>query len=209
MTTVVPSPASPVWGCVLIGGRSRRMGSRPKHLIRQEGCSWAERTVAVLLQTVEQVVIAGQGVLPTSLTALPRVADIAGLGGPLAGILAAFRAYPGVSWLVTACDQPDIEEEALRWLLACRQAGILAVMPDLHNDGRIEPLLAYYDQQCGHLLEEMAASGQRRMSSLRHATCVITPQPPEIIRPCWRNINTPEDLAAHPAAMLCSFPEAC
>jgi len=209
MTTIAPLPGGPVWGCVLIGGRSRRMGSRPKHLIHQGGYSWAERTVGVLLHAVEQVVIAGQGVLPSSLAALPRVADIAGLGGPLAGILAVFRAYPGVSWLVTACDQPDIEEEALRWLLACRQPGILAVLPDLNNDGRIEPLLAYYDQHCCHLLEEMATSGQRRMSSLRHAAGVITPQPPTNIRPCWRNINTPEDLAAHPAAMLCTFPEAC
>ena len=85
------------------------------------------------------------------------------------GILAAFRAHPGVSWLVAACDLPDMEIDALRWLLAFRAPGVVAVMPDLAGDGRIEPLLAYYDDSCAHLLEAMAARGQRRMNRLRAA----------------------------------------
>ena len=44
MIATMPADNGPVWGCVLIGGRSRRMG-RPKHLIEAGGCSWLERTV--------------------------------------------------------------------------------------------------------------------------------------------------------------------
>ena len=185
--------SSPVWGCVLIGGKSSRMG-RPKHLIYQEDRTWIERTVALLRLCVEQVVIAGSGSLPPSLAGVPRVDDIFGLEGPLTGILAAFRRYPDVSWLVAACDLPDLEEGALQWLLASRAAGALAVLPDLAGDGRVEPLLAYYDRQCHSLLETMAASGQRRMQWLRQATGVITPQPPLALRPSWRNVNTPQEL---------------
>ena len=74
---------APVWGCVLIGGRSSRMGV-PKHLLEQNGRTWIERTVAILRQQVEQVVIAGSGDLPAVLANLPRVDDVSGLGGPLA-----------------------------------------------------------------------------------------------------------------------------
>jgi len=185
--------ADPVWGCVLIGGKSRRMG-RPKHLLPQEGCTWLERTVALLRTKVEQVVIAGAGHVPASLAGERRVDDVPGLGGPLAGILAAFRRYPQVSWLVAACDLPDMEAAALQWLLDCRGPGVLAVMPDLAADGRIEPLLAYYDRRCRPLLEEMAVSGQQRMNRLREAEGVITPQPPLFLRTSWRNVNTPQDL---------------
>ena len=193
MTVTRCMMADPVWGCVLIGGKSRRMG-QPKHLLHQDGQTWIERTVALLRSRVEQVVVAGSGHLPASLAGVRRVGDVAGLGGPLAGILAAFRLYPEVSWLVAACDLPDMEEEALRWLLAHRGPGVLAVLPDLADDGRIEPLLAYYDRACRPLLEAMAASGQRRMQWLREVEGVLTPQPPLVLRASWRNVNTPQDL---------------
>lgn len=172
---------------------------KPKHLLEQNGLSWIERTVAMLQQKVEQVVIAGSGMLPSTLADLPRVEDIQGLAGPIAGIVAAFRKYPGVSWLMVACDLPDMEGAALQWLLDCRQPGVLAIMPELAGDGRVEPLLAYYDQACGSLLEEMVVKGYRRMSRLQDAPGVITPQPPSHLRTCWRNVNTPKELGRTPA----------
>lgn len=185
--------ATPVWGCVLIGGKSRRMG-RPKHLLEQDGQTWIERSVNLLGTMVEQVVIAGSGDLPVALAAIPRVDDIRGIGGPLAGMLAVFRCYPDVSWLMAACDLPDMDALALQWLLKHRRPGILAVMPDLVADGRLEPLLAYYDRQCRPLLEAMAASGQHRLSQLGTFQGVLTPQPPPSLRHCWRNVNTPQEL---------------
>jgi molybdopterin-guanine dinucleotide biosynthesis protein A len=191
---------APVWGCVLIGGRSRRMGA-PKHLLDENGLAWIEQTVAILRQKVERVVICGAGEVPASLADVARVDDIVGLSGPLAGILAAFRGYPQVSWLVAACDLPDMEGAALQWLLDCRRPGVLAVMPELAGDGRIEPLLAYYDRACRPLLEEMATAGYRRMNRLQAASGVITPQPPLNLRSCWRNVNTPDDLGHYPAVV--------
>ena len=171
---------------------------RPKHLIEAGGCSWLERTVLLLGQCVERVVIVGPGEVPSALAATERLADAEGAAGPLAGILAAFRAHPGVSWLVAACDLPDMEVGALEWLLACRAPGVVAVLPDLAGDGRIEPLLAYYDDSCAHLLEAMAARGQRRMNRLRTTTGVVTPQPPAHLRGSWRYVNTPEELGVGP-----------
>ena len=184
---------SPVWGCVLVGGKSSRMGW-PKHLLQRDGQTWIERTITLLRLRTEQVIIAGTGSLPPVLAGVPCVDDIPGLEGPLAGILSAFRHYPDVSWLMAACDLPDLEEGALWWLLEHRASGVLAILPDLANDGRVEPLLAYYDRQCRPLLETMAATGQMRMQWLRQAAGVMTPQPPAVLRSSWRNVNTPEEL---------------
>jgi molybdopterin-guanine dinucleotide biosynthesis protein A len=188
-----PEGEVPVWGCVLIGGRSTRMGT-PKHLLRRDGLTWLELIVHQLQGQVEQVVLVGQGEIPASLARLPVVVDAPGLQGPLAGVLAVFRYQPGVSWLVTACDLPCLERAALAWLLGGRGPGVRAVLPDLMGRGQIEPLLAYYDCSCRDLLEELAAGGQNRLSGLAGRPGIVTPQPPGHLQGSWRNLNCPEDI---------------
>ncbi|BCO09839.1 molybdenum cofactor guanylyltransferase [Desulfolithobacter dissulfuricans] len=183
----------PVWGCVLIGGRSSRMG-QPKHLIKKDGATWVERTVWLLEKCVDQVVISGRGDLPQSLAHLPRIPDAPGLAGPLAGVLSVLRWQPAVSWLITACDQPAIRPEALQWLLDQRCPGTRAILPDLEQDGRVEPLLALYDFRCRPLLEELALGGSLRISMLAGVPGIVTPSPPPALHSCWRNVNTPDEL---------------
>lgn len=184
----------PVWGCVLIGGRSRRMG-RPKHLIEENSITWIESVVGKLEKRVDQVVLSGLGELPASLKRLPRIPDVPGLAGPLAGILSIVRWHSQASWLVAACDLPGIEDEALAWLLQSRRPGIRAILPDLQGDGRVEPLLAYYDFRCLNALEELAAGGSLRISRLVGQAGVVTPQPPVHLHGSWRNVNTLDELA--------------
>ncbi len=185
--------AAPVWGCVLIGGRSRRMG-RPKHLLRQEGRTWLEGLVAKLREKVDRVVISGRGEIPASLVDVPCIPDAPGLAGPLAGVLSVLRWQPYVSWLVTACDQPCLQPEALDWLLAGRSPGVRAILPDLRGDGRPEPLLAYYDFRCRDDLEDIAASGRLRLGSLSGRPAVLLPRPPAHLHQSWRNINLPAEI---------------
>ncbi len=183
----------PVWGCVLIGGRSSRMG-RPKHLLEVDGLTWLELIAGRLRERTEQVVISGGGHIPMSLRDYPVVPDIAGMEGPLAGILAVFRRYPGVSWLVAACDMPGLTASALEWLLEQRGPGVRAVLPDLHGNGLVEPLLAYYDQSCRELLEETVAEGSPRPGRLAGKPGIRTPRPPAPLHSSWRNINSPDEL---------------
>lgn len=183
----------PVWGCVLIGGKSARMGT-PKHLLKRDGVTWLELILSRLQERTRQVVISGKGSVPDTLHDIPVVDDISGLQGPLAGILAILRRYPEKSWLVVACDMPDIEVEALDWLLGQRGPGIRAILPDLNGDGLVEPLLAYYDYTCLDILETIASGGLARPGGLVGRTGVITPQPPVSLRSSWKNINLQEDL---------------
>jgi molybdopterin-guanine dinucleotide biosynthesis protein A len=186
--------APEVWGCVLIGGASRRMG-RPKHLIGGEGDTWLERAVAKLRRRFTGVVISGRGRLPAALADLPVIEDEPGLRGPLAGILSVMRWKPDVSWVMIGCDQPEIRLEAIDWLLACRNGTVRAILPDLRGDGHVEPLLAYYDCRCREYLEEIAAGGSFRISEMKGRAGVITPSPPAALRRSWRNVNRPEELA--------------
>jgi molybdopterin-guanine dinucleotide biosynthesis protein MobB len=185
--------ATPLYACVLIGGKSTRMG-RPKHLLRKDGGTWLERTVGLLRSKAQTVAVIGEGALPETLGDLVRLADAPDARGPMAGILAAMRWAPRASWLVAACDLPALSGEALDWLLATRAPGRWATLPRLEAAGRVEPLLAHYDFRARALLEELAAGGNFRLQDLSQARAVYTPSPPAGLAEAWRNVNTPEDL---------------
>jgi glutamate dehydrogenase (NADP+)/cyclic pyranopterin phosphate synthase/molybdopterin-guanine dinucleotide biosynthesis protein A len=190
---------TPVWACVLIGGRSSRMG-RPKHLLEKEASStattWLEHTVALLQPLIgDNIALSGAGFVPECLAHLPRLPDIPEARGPLTGILAAMRWQPVVSWLLIACDMPDINTEALTWLLSRRQPGCWGTVPCLHEDGYVEPLLAHYDYRCAPLFEQLLASGSLRIGQIARQSKIETPLIPLPLRSSWHNINTPQELA--------------
>ncbi|NLZ17509.1 MAG: molybdenum cofactor guanylyltransferase [Desulfobulbaceae bacterium] len=193
-----PLNTVPLLACVLIGGKSSRMG-RPKHLLSQKGRSWLERTVAVLSPVVDEVVLAGAGNIPPTLAHITRIHDATDVQGPLAGILAALRARPEASWIILACDMPALDKEALDWLLAESRSGELAILPRLDEADatRVEPLFAWYSGKCLPYLEQMAASGNWRINQLRHIQGVHTPLPPPHLHFAWSNINTPEQLQGY------------
>jgi molybdopterin-guanine dinucleotide biosynthesis protein A len=194
MTTVSSTP--PLWGCLLIGGKSSRMG-RPKHLLPlPDGSLWLERATALARSRVAGLACVGAGEIPESLAALPKLADAAGAAGPLAGIVAAFRYQPEASWLVLACDMPLVSQAALDWLLAARQPEDWAVMPRLAPDARPQPLFAWYGPKCRPLLEKRLARGKMRLHELAAHPGVRSPLVPRAFAGAWRNINTQPELAA-------------
>jgi len=188
------SALTPVWGCVLIGGRSSRMG-RPKHLLPgSDGRTWLEHAVERLRPFVGQCVISGGGVLPEPCRDLERIADLPGVAGPLAGIGAVLRHRAWTSWLVLACDMPDVSAPAISWLLEQRRPGTVAVIPVNPLNGHSEPLFAWYDFRCLPLLDELLAGGVLRVTSLRGRPGVHQPQIPVDLGAAWRNVNRAEEL---------------
>lgn len=185
---------TPLYGCVLIGGKSRRMGE-PKHLIRTEGATWLERTVKMLRKATAEVLIAGEGEMPDGLRGEVRLHDVPDAEGPMAGVLAAMRWHPNASWLVAACDLPEASAEALQWLLSMRRPGAWIVMPKVLEESKeVQPLLAWYDFRSRFLLERAARSGAFSLLRLADHDRVITPEPSKEIRGAWKNINTKDDL---------------
>jgi len=185
---------TPVWGCILIGGKSSRMG-QPKHLLTDDfGKTWLEHIVDILKPSVDGIAISGDGALPDSLTGMPRLVDIPGVVGPLTGILAASRWLPQVSWLLVACDMPYISAETVEWLLSHRRPGDWGCVPRMREASHFEPLFALYDPRATVLFERQALSGDMRMSSVARHPKIKNPVIPELLRYGWENVNTPEQL---------------
>lgn len=187
---------TPVWACVLIGGKSSRMG-RPKHLIAgEDGRTWLEKTIKLLQPSVAGIAVSGKGQLPEPVADTIRLADIPGAVGPLAGILSACRWQPQVSWLVAACDMPDITAAAVQWLLAGRRAGCWGRVPRLAGSDHCEPLFAWYDCRAARLFEEQLCAGKLRIGEVAGHPRIDTPIVPEPLRLAFLNVNTPAELAA-------------
>ena len=187
---------TPVWGCILIGGRSSRMG-RPKHLLRDgQGKTWLENTIATLHPLLDGIIVSGGGMLPEAIAATARIPDIPGVVGPLTGILAAGRWQPLVSWLLVACDMPNVSVEAVNWLLAGRHPGCWGRVPKFVGNDRLEPLLAWYDFRSIHLFEEQLYTGNMRIGEAAGDMRIDHPIIPEELCYAWENVNTPEQLQA-------------
>lgn len=186
----------PVRGGVLIGGVGSRLGHSNQARPRTAG-TLLDAVVAAITPAVAEVVLLGNGPVPASQDRLPRLGDSPGYAGPLAGMLAAMRWAPGHAWLFAACDLPELEPAAARWLVDQRSPGRWAVLPDCGRG--VEPLLALYEPQARGPLEALAASGvpaPRRLAEDRKTVVLI---PPPELRRCWRNADSPEDSTEVPA----------
>jgi molybdopterin-guanine dinucleotide biosynthesis protein MobB len=181
----------PLYGCVLIGGKSSRMGS-PKHLIEKNGVSWVERTVLKLSHFCKEVVVAGNNEIPESL-GVAKIPDIPGMNGPVSGVGAALRWNPWASWLMTACDLPDIGVDAIDWLLRQREPGIWTIFPSV-ADGKVEPLFALYDFRIQGAIEKMIYSREKKIGLLKNHCKVKIVRVPENLCSSWRNVNSPGDI---------------
>jgi molybdopterin-guanine dinucleotide biosynthesis protein A len=183
----------PVFAGVLVGGESRRMG-RQKQFVEVGECTMIEHVVRSLSGEVNEVVLLGGGPVPASLEGLSRVIDADDCEGPMAGILSAMRAKPEACWVMAPCDLPLLRRAAVRWLVGSRRPGAWAVLPSL--EGFVEPLPALYEPQARALLEEAAAAGEYSLHRLTSSSRVATAEPPAVLRTCWFNANTPQELVS-------------
>jgi molybdopterin-guanine dinucleotide biosynthesis protein A len=184
---------APVYGCILIGGKSRRMG-QPKHLLTTNQKTWLARTIDQLSKVCSDIVICGRGEIPQTLPQYVQLPDPRDVKGPMAGILACMRWLPNANWLVAACDLPNLSTEALNWLLSQRTPGRWAVVPQLAGSPGLEPLLAYYDGRCRCLFEALAAQKNYCPLPVAEHARVLTPTVPHALADAWKNANTPEAL---------------
>jgi molybdopterin-guanine dinucleotide biosynthesis protein MobB len=178
----------PILGGLLVGGRSSRMG-RPKQRLVSDGRTFLQIAYDALAPHVGRLVLLGgegDG---------ERLPDVAGIGGPLAGLLAAVRWEPEAAWVVCACDLPRVTPRAVAWLLAQRRPGRWVVMPST-PDGP-QPLLAIYEPPSFAALERLAPrQGPHRLAE--HEWARPVPVPGDLIAE-WANVNRPEDLQGLPS----------
>jgi len=112
---------APLYGVVLAGGASRRMG-RDKATLEYRGRS----QVAIAFDLVARhchrafVSVRPHQTNDPARAALPQIIDEIADIGPIAGIAAAQAAHPEAAWLVVACDLPFLGDAAIARLVAAR-----------------------------------------------------------------------------------------
>jgi molybdopterin-guanine dinucleotide biosynthesis protein A len=187
---------APLYGLVLAGGRSRRMG-RDKAALAYHGEPHVRRTAALLAGVCERVFVsrradqAGEALFEGYET-IPDAFDI---GGPLNGILSALAAHPRAAFLVAACDLPFLSAEALSVLVANRDPSkLLTVFENPARENFLEPLCAIYEPgyvEQARAVMDFGLTCPTKIADALDAKRLTLRGPEEAI--FLENANTPED----------------
>ena len=180
-------------GLVLAGGRSRRMGS-DKALMTREGKSQLERAVELLQKYLPEVFVSARAEQSADeeRSRYPLVIDQYDGIGPIAGVLSAMDEDPLSSWLVLACDLPNIDGETIAKLLEFYSGQHPFVAYKSSHDGLPEPLCAIFTPACRPIIDGFVADGMvcpRKMLIRSNTLLLEQPNPAAL-----DNMNTPDDL---------------
>jgi molybdopterin-guanine dinucleotide biosynthesis protein A len=182
-----------VYGLVLAGGQSRRMG-RDKALLLRDGQSQLAHMVSLLDAVVERVFVSARSEQTgdTERSRFELIVDRYDDMGPIAGILSALQEYPEADWLVVACDLPNIDDSTLRFLLENISDNQPFTAFRSSHDGLPEPLCAVYRAGSDKLLREFVDDDMicPRKILIRSETCLLDQPNPSSLD----NVNTPDDL---------------
>ena len=185
---------APVYGLVLSGGKSKRMG-QDKALLERDGQSQLAFMMSLLEPLVERVFVSTRAEQKdeSERRQFAQIVDQYDDMGPLAGILSALDAYPDVDWLVVACDLPNIGVETIRHLLASRSSDHPFTAYVSSHDGLPEPLCAIYRSGSADTIRAFSDDSINcpRKILIRSDTHLIEQLDPASLN----NINTPDDLA--------------
>jgi molybdopterin-guanine dinucleotide biosynthesis protein A len=183
----------PVYGLVLAGGKSRRMG-RDKALLDHNGQSQLAYVAGVLDACVEKVFVSTRPdqADDEQRAQYAQIVDRYENLGPVAGILSALEEKPEVDWLVVACDLPNIDEQTIRYLLEQREGEQDFTAFTSSHDGLPEPLCAVYPSGCDSIIRQFVDEGMNcpRKILIRSETRLLDQPSPEALD----NVNTPDDL---------------
>ncbi len=138
--------SAPLFGLILAGGASTRMG-RDKAALAYHGATqlqWAFELASKFCAATFVSVRPDQRE-ETTRRAFPQIIDQQAGAGPLAGIGAALDTHPKAAWLVLACDLPFLTEQTLRHLIEHRDPTRIATAYRSAHDGLPEPLCAIWE----------------------------------------------------------------
>ncbi|UII29826.1 NTP transferase domain-containing protein [Fulvivirga ulvae] len=146
-----------LYGLVLIGGESRRMG-KDKSLISYHSTNQRKHSFDLLSHFCRYVYLSCNTNQAKSIT-LPFIEDSNNYKGPLKGILSAQEEFREVAWLVLACDMPFVDEEVLSILVKHRDPNAMATC---FYHGFPEPLCSIWEPTSYRVLIDFVNCGNFR-----------------------------------------------
>ena len=140
METTKSNTTPPLFGLLLVGGKSKRMGVDKAEIIYRENTPEWKRLHTALSNCCEQTFLCHRADQDFGEKSIIDPAD-----GPLRAIQSAQAAHPEAAWLVLACDMPLVDSSTLELLISNRDAdkdGTCYLSP---IDQLPEPLCAIYE----------------------------------------------------------------
>lgn len=182
--------AAELYGLVLSGGRSTRMG-RDKGLIAYHGKPQREHLFELLSKHCVAVFTSchADQQVPDHLNPL---ADEYDLRSPLNGILTAFKKFPDKAWLIVAVDMPYVDDHVLETLIRNRDSNKVATCFYNTAEKLPDPLLTLWEPMAWPLLVKFVAKGNispRDFLSTHGAHTIIPPDDRTLL-----NINSPGEM---------------
>ena len=182
------TPPGKLFGLVLAGGRSARMGRDKALLTYSDGRPQAVVVYEMLREFCGRVYLSVRTHRET-LSEWPQLVDRCEEIGPIAGILTALDEHREAAWLVVACDLPFLSRETLCQLLAARDPQKIATAFRSAHDGLPEPLCAIYEPTARARLLEFVTQG------LHCPRKMLINSPVHLVEPADRraldNVNDP------------------
>jgi len=179
-------------GLVLCGGKSTRMG-RDKAFITYHHKPQYAYMADMLNRVCSSVFIScTEQQFPLLMPAYKGLIDSATFAGagPMTGLLTAFSAFPGKSWLVVGCDYPYLTSADIEKLVLSRSEQFDTVCYRHPLSGMDEPLTAIYEKTCAHQLTHSYRSGQHSLRHFLAQTRVNRIEPLNVDH--LRSVDTPE-----------------
>jgi molybdopterin-guanine dinucleotide biosynthesis protein A len=186
---------NPLYGLILAGGKSTRMGRDKGALVYHNGKDQISYLHEVLSPFVGQVFVSIRNTqLPDAhLQGYDIIEDARDIASPLNGILSAMGRFPEVSWLVAAVDMPYISETAVQALLNVRDPEVPATCFTSPVKGGPDPLFAIWEAHAKAEIEALVANESitcpRKMLTLLRTHLVQDGINAKVLR----NINTPQE----------------
>jgi len=183
---------NPLYGLVVCGGQSSRMGA-DKSLLDYHGQPQRYYLYDMLGKICDKVFISCNEQQANEIPGKYQVIvdDIKyGDTGPMGGLLSAFSKKPDTSFLVVGCDYPLIKGKDLAKLMAAMTDEDFAISYFNPEPQIREPLLAIYSEKSAELLADQFKTGNYSLNHFLksvHAKTVI-PDNPQILK----SIDTPE-----------------
>jgi molybdopterin-guanine dinucleotide biosynthesis protein A len=186
-----------VTGVIQAGGKSTRMGGRPKALLELGGRRIIERVLDAVAPVVDDVLIVTNTPELYAFLDLPMVADVWPEHGSLGGIFTGLAAASGEAAFTVACDMPFLHRDVARLVVARAGEGDV-VIPRVGDT--LETLHAVYTKACLPHIETRLRAGRLKIVGFFDDVRVVEIGESEVARhrapeAVFMNVNTPEELA--------------
>lgn len=138
-----------LYGLLLVGGKSSRMGEDKANLCYTENHPEWQRLLDVMSPHCDEAFLChreGQEF------AHPSIIDSG--NGPLAAIAEAMTTHPNASWLVVACDMPLLDSETIGYLIESRDTTVDVTCYKSPVDTLPDPLCAIYESSFSETVKQ-------------------------------------------------------